>query len=41
MLVEELAGTTGIPKKTLDNYLLSNSTMPSADKAVAIARLWE
>jgi len=37
MLVKELSSATGIPKHTLDNYLLTNSTMPSADKAVAIA----
>jgi len=37
MLVKELARATGIPKKTLDNYLLTNGTMPAADKAVAIA----
>jgi transcriptional regulator with XRE-family HTH domain len=37
MLVKELAHATGIPKKTLDNYLLTNGTMPSAENAVAIA----
>jgi len=37
MLVKELSSATGISKKTLDNYLLSNGAMPSADKAVAIA----
>jgi len=37
MLVKELAHATGIPKHTLDNYLLTNGSMPSADKAVAIA----
>ena len=36
--VKELAHTTGIPKKTIDNYLLSNGSMPTADKAVAIAQ---
>jgi len=38
MLVKELAHATGISKKTLDNYLLTNGTMPSADNAVAIAQ---
>ena len=37
MLVKELSHATGISKKTLDNYLLTNGMMPSADKAVAIA----
>ena len=36
--VKELAHATGIPKKTIDNYLLSNGSMPTADKAVAIAQ---
>ncbi|MDR0598456.1 MAG: helix-turn-helix domain-containing protein [Treponema sp.] len=38
MLVKELAGLTGIPKQTLDKYLLSNGSMPPADKAVVIAQ---
>lgn len=38
MPVKELAHKTGISKKTIDNYLLSNGSMPTADKAVAIAR---
>ena len=38
MLVKELARATGIPKQTIDKYLLSNGSMPPADKAVAIAR---
>jgi len=33
-----LAHATGIPKQTIDNYLLSNGSMPPADKAVAIAQ---
>jgi len=37
MLVKELSRATGIPKQTLDKYLLTNGTMPSADKAVVIA----
>jgi len=39
MLVKELAEATGIPKKTIDNYLLTNGTMPPADNAVAIAQI--
>jgi len=38
MLVKELAHSTGIPKYTLDKYLLTNGTTPSADNAVAIAQ---
>ena len=38
MLVKELADKTGIPKQTIDNYLLHNGSMPPADKAVAIAQ---
>ena len=38
MPVKELAYMTGIPKKTIDKYLLSNGSMPTADKAVAIAQ---
>ena len=38
MPVKELAYITGIPKKTIDKYLLSNGSMPPADKAVAIAQ---
>jgi transcriptional regulator with XRE-family HTH domain len=37
MLVKELAATSGVSKKTLDKYLLTNSCMPPVDKAVAIA----
>jgi transcriptional regulator with XRE-family HTH domain len=36
MPVKELAHATGIPKQTIDKYLLSNNSMPTADKAVAI-----
>ena len=39
MLVKELAHKTGIPKKTLDKYMLINGTMPPADKAVSIAQV--
>jgi len=38
MLVKELSHKTGIPKQTIDKYLLTNGTMPPADKAVAIAQ---
>ncbi|MDR0456908.1 MAG: helix-turn-helix domain-containing protein [Treponema sp.] len=38
MPVKELAHVTGIPKQTIDNYLLSKGSMPPADKAVAIAQ---
>jgi transcriptional regulator with XRE-family HTH domain len=38
MLVKELSSATGIPKQTLDKYLLTNGSMPLADKAVAIAQ---
>jgi transcriptional regulator with XRE-family HTH domain len=38
MLVKELAHKTGIPKKTIDKYMLTNGTMPPADKAVKIAQ---
>jgi len=37
MLVKELAHKTGIPKQTIDKYLLSSGSIPPADKAVAIA----
>jgi len=39
MPVKELAHKTGMPKQTIDKYLLSNGSMPPADKAVAIARV--
>jgi len=38
MMVKELAHATGLSKHTLNNYLLTNGTMPSADNAVAIAQ---
>ena len=41
MPVKELAHKTGIPKQTIDKYLLSNSSMPPADKAVLIAKVLE
>ena len=39
MPVKELAHRTGIPKQTIDKYLLSKGSMPPVDKAVAIARV--
>jgi transcriptional regulator with XRE-family HTH domain len=41
MPVKELAHKTGIPKQTIDKYLLSNGSMPPADKAVVIAQVLE
>jgi len=41
MPVKELAHRTGIPKQTIDKYLLSNGSMPPADKAVIIAQTLE
>jgi len=41
MPVKELAHKTGIPKQTIDKYLLSNNSMPPADKAVSIAKTLE
>ena len=41
MPVKELAHKTGIPKQTIDKYLLSNGSMPPADKAVLIAGVLE
>ena len=41
ILVKELAHKTGIPKQTIDKYLLSNNSMPPADKAVSIAKILE
>jgi len=38
MPVKELAHKTGIPKQTIDKYLLSNNSIPPADKAVLIAK---
>jgi transcriptional regulator with XRE-family HTH domain len=35
---KELAAQTGISLKTIENYLKQASSMPSADKAVRIAR---
>ena len=39
MLVKELAATSGVQKRALDTYLLSeNASMPPVDTAVKIAR---
>ncbi|MDR1932264.1 MAG: helix-turn-helix domain-containing protein [Spirochaetales bacterium] len=37
MLVKELADLAGISKRTIDNYLRENGSIPSADNAVRIA----
>ena len=39
MYVKELAALSGVKKQTIDSYLNINSCMPSADAAVAIARV--
>jgi transcriptional regulator with XRE-family HTH domain len=38
MLVKELSALSGIKKHTIDNYLNTHNSMPSAESAVAIAR---
>ena len=38
ILVKELAEKTGIPKRSLDNYLREKGSMPPADYAVLIAK---
>jgi transcriptional regulator with XRE-family HTH domain len=37
MLVKELAANSGVNKRTIDNYLNTHNTTPSADAAVRIA----
>jgi transcriptional regulator with XRE-family HTH domain len=37
MLVKELAALSGVNKRTIDNYLRENGSVPSADAAVSIA----
>jgi transcriptional regulator with XRE-family HTH domain len=37
ILVKELAALSGVNKRTIDNYLNTHNTMPSADAAVRIA----
>lgn len=39
MLVKELAALSGIKKQTIDSYLRENGYSPSAENAVAIARV--
>jgi transcriptional regulator with XRE-family HTH domain len=39
MYVKELATLSGIKKQTIDSYLNVNGCMPSADAAVAIAKV--
>jgi transcriptional regulator with XRE-family HTH domain len=39
MYVKELAALSGIKKQTIDSYLNAYSCMPSAEAAVAIARV--
>ena len=39
MYVKELASLSGVKKQTIDSYLKTDSSMPSADAAVAIARV--
>ena len=38
ILVKELAEKTGIPKRSLDNYLREKGSIPPADYAVLIAK---
>ena len=38
ILVKELAELSGVSRRTLDNYLRENGSIPSADAAVRIAR---
>jgi len=37
MMVKELASISGVNKRTIDNYLNTHNTIPSADAAVRIA----
>jgi transcriptional regulator with XRE-family HTH domain len=37
VIVKELAALSGVNKRTIDNYLNTHNTMPSADAAVRIA----
>jgi transcriptional regulator with XRE-family HTH domain len=37
MLVKELAALSGVNKRTIDNYLRENGSMPSVEAAVSIA----
>jgi len=38
MLVKELAARSGVKKKTIDSYLGTNSSTPSVENAVSIAK---
>ena len=38
ILVKELAVLSGVSRRTIDNYLRENGSIPSADAAVRIAR---
>jgi transcriptional regulator with XRE-family HTH domain len=38
MMVKELSAVTGIKKHTLDNYLNTHNSIPSAEAAVSIAQ---
>ncbi len=38
ILVKELSAKTGIAKRTIDNYLRSNESQPTAENAVKIAK---
>ncbi|GHT81981.1 hypothetical protein FACS1894137_00030 [Spirochaetia bacterium] len=38
MLVKELAALSGINKRTIDNYLRGNSSSPSVEVAVSLAK---
>jgi transcriptional regulator with XRE-family HTH domain len=38
MLVKELAAKSGVHKRAIDNYLNTQSSLPTADAAVCIAR---
>ena len=39
MTVRELAELSGVNKQTIDNYLSTHSSMPSAESAVKIAKV--
>jgi transcriptional regulator with XRE-family HTH domain len=39
MLVKELSALSGVKKHTIDNYLNTHNSIPSADAAVNIARV--
>jgi transcriptional regulator with XRE-family HTH domain len=41
MLVKELAARSGLSKRTIDNYLRENGSIPSAEAAVKIAKALE